>query len=253
MRVLALDSTTRTGSVALLVHEGRRPFVVERAGDPSRTHAERLPADLLAVLADHDLTVRDIDLFVVASGPGLFTGLRVGIAAMQGLALVCRRPLIGVPALDALAQLASREAAEGLLVAAWMNAHRRDVFSALSVVRDAPLFDPRRLAVREGPSVGDPGATLQRWLEQHGAPAAIAGDGAELYRTIIADRIPAALVRDPSPLGAALAAIGFERYQRGERGSAAAVQPLYVRRPDAELAKENALAHRTAHVDRSNR
>jgi tRNA threonylcarbamoyladenosine biosynthesis protein TsaB len=253
MRVLALDSTTRAGSVALFVDEGHGVTIVECAGDPSRTHAERLPADLLALLAGHHLTAREIDLFAVASGPGLFTGLRVGIATMQGLALVCGRPLMAISALDALAQLASRDAADGSLVGAWMNAHRRDVFSALFLVRDAPVFDPRRLAAREGPSVGDPGVTLQRWLQREGAPVSIAGDGAELYRTTIIERIPAALVRDPSPLAAALALIAAERYRRGERGSAAAVQPLYVRRPDAELAKENALAHRTAHVDRPNR
>jgi len=253
MRVLALDSTTRSGSVALFVDEGRGPVVVERAGDPSRTHAERLPADLLDLLADQNLTACAIDLFAVASGPGLFTGLRVGIATMQGLALVCGRPLLGISALEALAHLASREAAQGSLVGAWMNAHRRDVFSALFVVQDAPVFDPRRLAVREGPSVGDPGVTLRRWLQQDGTPAAIAGDGAELYRTMISERIPASVVRDPSPLAGALAAIACERYRRGERGSAASVQPLYIRRPDAELAKENALAHRTAHVDRTNR
>ena len=79
MRVLALDTTTPAGSVAL-VDEDR--VVDERGGDPSRTHAQRLPGDLLRVLERRGLAMSDIDLFAVASGPGSFTGLRIGIATI---------------------------------------------------------------------------------------------------------------------------------------------------------------------------
>src|SRR6266508_3210490 len=128
MRVLALDTTTRAGSVALVADD---EMVVERSGDARRTHAERLPGDILALLSDMGLTPSDVDLFAIASGPGSFTGLRIGIATIQGLAFVTRRRVVGVPALDALAQLASRDAGPGGIVAAWMDAHRREVFAAL--------------------------------------------------------------------------------------------------------------------------
>src|SRR5579859_7501705 len=107
MRVLALDTTTRAGSVALIVDDESRGVtrIVERAGDATRTHAQRLPGDLAALLADYQLSWTDIDLFAVASGPGSFTGLRIGIATMQGLALVGKRPIVGVSALDALGHL----------------------------------------------------------------------------------------------------------------------------------------------------
>src|SRR5438046_705271 len=91
VRVLALDTTTRAGSVAL-VEDGR--VLDERAGDATRTHAERLPAELLARLDAGDLTLADVDLFAVASGPGSFTGLRIGIATMQGLAFVGGRRIV---------------------------------------------------------------------------------------------------------------------------------------------------------------
>jgi tRNA threonylcarbamoyladenosine biosynthesis protein TsaB len=249
MRVLALDSTTRAGSVALLIDSAAEHTLDERAGDSARTHAERLPSDLTSLLASHRLTVADIDLFVVASGPGLFTGLRVGIATMQGLALVAARPLLAVSALDALGQLASREQAAGTSVGAWIDAHRRDVFAALFRVESAPIFDSARLSIREGPSVGDPASTGRRWLGLAGAPAIIAGDGAVLYQAAIGSS--AIRVENPSPLAGAMAAMALARYRRGERGSPAGVQPLYIRRPDAELAKEHALAHRAAHVDRA--
>src|SRR5262249_14252117 len=125
MRVVALDTTTAAGSVAIV--DGDRT-IVERRGDPSRTHAERLPGEITSALEAHGLRVGDVDLFAVAAGPGSFTGLRIGIATMQGLAFVTRKPLVGVSALEALAHAASPAAAPGTLIAAWIDAHRREVF-----------------------------------------------------------------------------------------------------------------------------
>src|SRR6185295_4419452 len=116
MRVLALDTTTRAGSVAIV--DGDR-VIDERGGDASRTHAERLPAEILALLAAHHRTIADVDLFAVASGPGSFTGLRIGIATIQGLAFVGGQRIVAVPALEALGQIASLNAMPGDAVAAW--------------------------------------------------------------------------------------------------------------------------------------
>src|SRR5262245_4087755 len=99
MLVLALDTTTRQGSIAL-VRDG--VVVDEFCGDGAVTHGERLPGDLARVVESNGLQIGDIDLFAVAAGPGSFTGLRIGIAAMQGLALANDRPLAGVSALDAV-------------------------------------------------------------------------------------------------------------------------------------------------------
>src|SRR6202163_4393674 len=113
MRVLALDTSGRAGSVAL-VEDGR--ILLERQGDPTRTHGERLPGELAALGAAWS----SIDVFAVAAGPGSFTGLRIGIATMQGLALVSGRRVVGVSALEAHAQLVSRGLAPGALVASWI-------------------------------------------------------------------------------------------------------------------------------------
>jgi tRNA threonylcarbamoyl adenosine modification protein YeaZ len=168
MKVLALDTTTRVGSVAL-VDDDR--VVDERNGDNTRSHAERLPHELLAVATANGVALSTIDLFAVASGPGSFTGLRIGIATIQGLALVARRRVIGVPALDALAHVASLDLATGALVAAWMDAHRREVFAALYRVTAAPPFDPARLEELDPASAGDPGSVLTRWKKWAGTRA----------------------------------------------------------------------------------
>src|SRR5919199_4641545 len=163
MNILSLDTTTRGGSVAL-VQDDR--IVEERHGDATRTHAERLPAEILALADAHHLAPCDIDLFAVASGPGSFTGLRIGIATIQGLALACARPAIGVPALDALAHAATLDVAPRTIVAVWMDAHRRDVFASLYRVSDAPLFTAGRLQRLDAATVGDPDATLERWRDE---------------------------------------------------------------------------------------
>src|SRR5205809_5807669 len=139
MIVLALDTTTRAGSVALVADDR---IVDERPGDERRTHAERLPAELVAIANEHQIALADVNLFAVAAGPGSFTGLRIGIATMQGLAFVGGRRIVGVAALDALGQLASRDAQSGTYVSAWIDAHRRDVFAALYRVTSSSLFEP---------------------------------------------------------------------------------------------------------------
>ena len=139
MRVLALDTTTRAGSVAL-VEDDR--VLAERAGDGARSHAERLPADLVDLVDVAAMPISDVDLFAVAAGPGSFTGLRIGIATMQGLAFVSARPIVAVSALEALGQMAAVDLAPGAVVAAWMDAYRREVFSALYRVTDAPPYTP---------------------------------------------------------------------------------------------------------------
>src|ERR1043166_1166746 len=175
MRVIALDSTTRAGSVALVEDDC---VIDERAGEASRSHAERLPGEIADLAGAHGIALADVDLFAVASGPGSFTGLRIGIATMQGLAFVLGRRIVGVPALDALAHLASADERAGALIAAWMDAHRRDVFAALHRVVVGAPFTAGRLEVVEAASVGDPASVLARW-DAHGfRPRVFVGDGA---------------------------------------------------------------------------
>ena len=243
MRILALDTTTRTGSVALLDGD---TVVDERAGDGARTHAERLPAELTTLVAEHGLTLPDIDLYAVASGPGSFTGLRIGIATIQGLALVHRRDVAAVSALDAMAHLAAAGAAPGTIVAAWMDAHRREVFAALYRVQAGAPFTAARIEEIEGPTVGDPSVTLARWAAQFAAsPSLFAGDGAALYAETIARAAPAARIAPPMLLAAALGRLATSAGIRGVEPGA--VRPLYVRRPDAEIARDEKL--RTVDVD----
>lgn len=236
MLVLALDTTTRAGSVAL-VDDDR--VIDERAGDPARTHAERLPRDLLALLEAHGRRTVDVDLFAVASGPGSFTGLRVGIATLQGLAFVHRRPLMPISALDVLARIASRDAHEGSWVGTWMDAHRRDVFSALYRVTQGPVFGAAGVVEIEGPQVDDPVATLERWDRLvDGQAIAFIGDGATAWADAIRQRRRDARIVGHPLLAAGIGRMAAAQAAAGVAGNPAYVRPLYVRKPDAVIERE---------------
>ena len=93
MLILALDTTTRGGSVAV-TNDDRLLALVP--GNEARTHGERLPGEFATALELAGVSRADLDLLAVATGPGAFTGLRIGLAAIQGLAMALNRPVAGI-------------------------------------------------------------------------------------------------------------------------------------------------------------
>ena len=236
-------------------------------GDPSRTHGERLPGDIIRLLERQALTVADVDVYAVAAGPGSFTGLRVGIATIQGLALAHARLVVPVSALAALAHgvlvSPSVQADDVQLIAACMDAHRREVFSALyqksergrvsgergtcSAVEEEAERAPAGLDVVEPPCVGRAEVMLNAWSDHLiGRAVCFVGDGALMYREVLTDRLhDAARFIEPLPcLASSIALMASVRAGAGEAVVPHAIQPVYVRRPDAELARDKALGAR---------
>jgi tRNA threonylcarbamoyladenosine biosynthesis protein TsaB len=167
------------------------------------------------LLERHRIALTEIDLFAVATGPGSFTGLRIGIATMQGLALAQGRPLVGVSSFDALASFV-----DGPHVSVWIDAWRGEVY-AVEYENALQLYEPR---------VASPDEVLAVTRYRRGP---FIGDAALKYR----DRL--AHVVEPTPLVAgAIATLAHARGAAGDRPQPHAIRPLYVRRPDAELARE---------------
>ena len=223
--VLALDTSTRAGSIAL-VRDGT--IVVEREGDASRTHGERLPDDLARVLADAGTELDAIDLLAVAAGPGSFTGLRVGIAAVQGLAIALDRRIVPVSSLEALARAGTTKHA---LIAAWMDAQRGEVFAA--------LYDASGRTVIVPPTSLSPEVTLRRLVEAEVQwPIQFIGDGAVRYADLIAQHrtLSTSIVLTVPKLAGVIGQIAWDAPHRAVL--AHAVAPIYIRRPDAELARD---------------
>lgn len=232
MLILSLDTTTRAGSAALVLDD--RVLAVFD-GDATRTHGERLPGELGRVLEAAGVALGDVDLLAVASGPGAFTGLRIGLAAMQGVAMAVNRPVIGVSALEALALAAFEPMhAESARVGCWMDAARGEVFAALYDVRRVPDADlasnaPIRLTEIAGPVVGPPGQVWVDWASLRLAGMAITGDGAVRYGSALT---PDVRVLRPSALAPAVARLALGTARAGGDHPPHHLRPLYVRRPD---------------------
>jgi tRNA threonylcarbamoyladenosine biosynthesis protein TsaB len=222
--ILALDTTTPAGSCALA---SDLVVVREEASSPNLAPAERLPLELMQLLERSGKTLADVDLFAVATGPGSFTGLRIGIATMQGLAFAGGKPLVGISGLDALAEIA-RPHANDQRIATWVDAWRGEVYAA--------LYD--RGGQVEAPVVAQPDTLLSRLS---GAPTVFIGDGAGTYRDVILARLgPAGIVGDtPAPLLAGtIARLAASASASGTTSHPHAIRPMYVRRTDAELARD---------------
>jgi tRNA threonylcarbamoyladenosine biosynthesis protein TsaB len=232
MVILALDTSTRAGSAAVVRDDTVLSLV---PGDRDRTHAERLPDELQRALTIAGVAPAAIDLLAVAAGPGGFTGLRIGLAAIQGLALTLGKPAIGVSSLDALA-LSARESGVGSresethVIGCWIDAQRGEVFSALYGESLGELDPPR---------VDAPAAAIRQW--RAGWPVEFdsivaTGDGAVRY----ADVLTGAGIRvRPAPhLAPVIARLARERAAAGLAGPPHALAPLYVRRPDAEIDRD---------------
>ena len=232
MLFLALDTTSSAGSSALMRDDD---LVREDASDSSRSHASKLPAELATLLQRTGVALHDIDALAVGIGPGSFTGLRVGIATMQGLALALNRPLFGVSALDALAYLACGGSGTNtkpdlsytaVSVATWIDAWRGEVYAA--TYKDGREVEPA--------AVARPSELLSRLAE----PTLFTGDGAATYQDAISAALgPRARFTEPTApsRAGAMAALAKQEFRKGLRPLPHAIRPLYVRRSDAELTR----------------
>jgi tRNA threonylcarbamoyladenosine biosynthesis protein TsaB len=229
---LALDTTTRGGSAALIDGTTMRSVV---PGDPARTHGERLPGELEQALTEGQQSLAAVELLAVAHGPGAFTGIRIGLACMQGLSLTLGRPVVGVSALEALAFPHGRTGGHEV-IGACMDAGRGEVF--LQWFRR----DPSRvwgLMPASAPAVGTAEALLADADTALTAGGLLCGDGA----LKVASLLGAAWVvaGDSAPLApavAALAQMAWAGEPDATRWTPDALEPLYVRRPDVEVTRE---------------
>lgn len=227
MLILALDTTTRAGSVAVTENEH---VITVLEGDGSRTHGERLPAEIATALERAGVTRQQVDLLAVAAGPGGFTGLRIGLAVMQGLAMTLRKPVAGVSTLDALAAQVS--GADVDVIVPWMDAQRGDVF--------ATIVEHGSLHVVEPPVAEHPSVVLEQWrpmLQQR--RVMFIGDAVTRDGTLIEQAGNGQWqMRTPAPLAPQIAALGLRLAREGLAGLPHALTPIYVRRPDAVIDRD---------------
>lgn len=203
-------------------------------GDESRTHGERLPSEIARALDLAKVTRPQIDLLAVATGPGAFTGLRIGLAAMQGLAMALRKPVAGVSAIDALAAQVDDDVD---LIVPWMDAQRGDVFAAIfTASRGVDAWHPRAAPI-EAPATGAPASLVDAW-HQHLDQRRVVFIGDAVQRDAAVLTRDGWIARSPAPLAPQIARLGRQAAARGDAGPPHALTPIYVRRPDAEIERE---------------
>lgn len=219
--VLAADTATDQCSVAVCDEAGAIAAISFRG---KRAHAERLPGTMDDALRYAGVSLDGIDLFAISQGPGSFTGLRIGAAAWKGLAFATRRPLVGVPTLEALARNAAHG---GLPVCALIDAKMDEMYGAWFVPDGDGL-------ARATP---DCVAPLDAVLALRDGPACLVGDGALRHADHIRRVRPDARIAPPDlahPCAAAVGAIGLALWAAGAPADPALFAPVYLRRSQAE-------------------
>lgn len=228
MLILAFESSARAASVAL-VEDGR--LISQYSQCSGLTHSRTLLPMAEDMLKNAELSLDKVDLFAVAHGPGSFTGIRIGVSTVKGLAWAADKPCVGVSTLEAMAW---HGLAAGGLVCPVMDARRSQVYNALFQVENGKpvrLCEDRPIALSQ----------LAEELRALNAPAFLIGDGAELAEKYLREQaIPCTVapenLRWQSAWGVAMAAIDKTP------GNADALLPVYLRLSQAERERQERLA-----------
>lgn len=224
MIVLGIETSTPQTSVAL----GGDSGIVASATLNGRAHQEQVVPTLRQLLQWSGAGLSQVAGIAVGVGPGLFTGLRVGVQTAKSLAQALRIPIVGMTSLDVLA-FSVRHTSR--LVAAVIDARRGEVF--WGVYRPVPGG-----VLREGEFAVGPPDHLVGELTALAEDVLVVGDGAVLYRRQIEEmgsQVEFASAMWAHPQAAALVELSVPRFEREEHDRLTEVVPLYLRKSDAEI------------------
>jgi tRNA threonylcarbamoyladenosine biosynthesis protein TsaB len=221
MLLLVTDTSGRQGSVALArarddARDQNDPEVMEVAPLAGGTFSAQLVPQIAALLAKHGLSKADIEAFIVVSGPGSFTGLRVGLAAIKALAEVLKKPIVPVSLLEVIA-IASRRQGK---IAAVLDAGRGDVyFGSYEIAGEMKVLQEQLLSTAE-------------FLSAASASTLVTPD---LTLAAIARQAGLSVVMVDPPSATMIARLGWRKLQAGETVFPEQLEANYMRRSDAEI------------------
>lgn len=227
MLILAFESSAKAASVALC-RDGH--LVSQYSQCSGLTHSRTLLPMAEDMLKNAELTLRDVDLIAVAHGPGSFTGIRIGVSTVKGLAWAGDTPCVGVSTLEAMAW---HGLAAGGVVCPVMDARRSQVYNALFEIRDGR---PQRLCPDRPIAL----AELAEDVKKLDAPVFLVGDGAAITKAFFdAQGIPCRVAPEnllwQDAWGVAMAAMDKEP------GNADSLLPVYLRLSQAERERQERL------------
>jgi tRNA threonylcarbamoyladenosine biosynthesis protein TsaB len=222
--ILSVETATLSGSVALTRGDEVLNVIT---GDASISHSNTLLADVDKLLTQTQIALPEVDLFAVATGPGSFTGLRIGIATVKALAATLDRPTAGIPTLEAVA-LSGGVSAETV---ALLPAGRGEVFAQLFSVLGPDVLEP----LDEPAHIAPP-----RLFERYGELETVTwcGEGAVANRDLIASWAANrdwTIAPQTGGLAAHVARLALTRFKQNQFDNPFALRAIYVRPADAQL------------------
>ncbi len=230
MKILALDSTAEVCTAALC--DDKR-LIAEITINTGNTHSETLLPAVEQLLKMSGETVDDVDVFACSTGPGSFTGVRIGVATVKGLAYGKNKPCVSVSTLEALAY--NLRGFSGIICPV-MNARRSQVYNALFECRDGSLVrlcPDRALSIEE----------LDSSLADNALPIYLCGDGYDItadgFKKTKCQDVPHRL-RLQSAYSVAMCAL--EKYASGDTLSDTELVPIYLRPSQAERERQERLS-----------
>ena len=235
MRVLAIDSSGLTATVAIVEEE---QTVAEYTVNYKKTHSQTLLPMIDAIVSMVEADLAEIDAIAVAGGPGSFTGLRIGSATAKGLGLALDKPLVHVPTVDAMAY--SIYGCEDIICPI-MDARRQQVYTGIysfvPVTEEGTMemkYKFQVLRVQMAVSVEE----LIRRLNIYGRRVVFLGDGVPVYREMLSQGLKVPFYFASSFMNrqraAAVGALGIEYFKKGMYETAAEHKPDYLRVSQAE-------------------
>lgn len=224
--ILAIETATGCGSVSL-TRGGREDFrlLAECTSQPDMSHSRRLLGSVEWLMQAAGVRWEDLNAVAVSTGPGSFTGLRIGMAAAKAIAMATGSSLIGVPTLDALACCADEK---NRLVCSLLDARKQQLYAGF--YRATETGGPLRLS---DPVVVEP----RQLLAGIGEPVLLVGPGAKVYRQHVPDSHGVEVLADYLTLPRALhvGLLAGDKLRRGDIMDPLTAAPVYVRAPEAEV------------------
>lgn len=230
MLILAIDTATPVAGVALVDEE---KVIKEEFLNYKKKHSETLMPTIDRVLRECESSLTELEAIAVSTGPGSFTGLRIGMATAKGLSLASGKSLVGIPTLDVLA---CNVACTDALVCPLFNARKQELYAAFY---DATGEFPRRVSELMACSPQDFVEYALNAAEETGRKRLILlGDGYYPYEDYFRDALGESLLKIPRhlmfPRASALGSLGVEKAKRKEFDNVFTIRPLYVRLSEAE-------------------
>lgn len=229
MKILAMDTSSLSASCALLDDD---TVLGECFANVKLTHSQTIMPMVQGLLSQTRIPLEAVDLFAVTDGPGSFTGLRIGLSAVKGMAHALGRPCLGVSTLEALAY---QYCGVDCVVAPVLDARCSQVYTALF------RWCGKQLTRLEKDSA-IPIAQLEEWLKNVGGPVFLVGDGAKLCYNSIKERVPGVRLASPALQFVRASSVALAALPNvASAVEPSALVPAYLRLPQAErelLAKQ---------------